>query len=87
MEKSFSTADPATKSEADKAVSAAKAEDYQGALASLQKLAVQPKLTPEQQQAVQDVIGQLQKQLADSMNKATGEAQKGMNDLKKSLPK
>src|SRR5262249_23164823 len=77
MERSFATADSPTKSEADKAVSAVKAQDYQGALMSLQKLAGQAKLTPDQQQAIQDVIAQVQKQVADTVNKAAGEAQKG----------
>src|SRR5881396_2546988 len=49
VEKSFSSSEPATKSDADKAVSAIKSGDYAGALTQLQSLAAKAKLTPEQQ--------------------------------------
>src|SRR2546427_13274797 len=87
LEKSFSSADPASKSTADKAVSDIKAADYSGAMAELQKLAAQAKLTPEQQQAVQDVLAQVQKQLSDAASNAGKAAEKAADDLQKSLPK
>ena len=87
LEASFSTAEPASKSEVDKAVSAIKNADYSSAMASLQKVASQAKLTPEQQQAVQDVIAQVQKQLGAAVEKAWAEAQKALDNAKQALPK
>jgi len=87
LEKSFASAEPASKTVADKAVSAIKAGDYPGATAELQKLAAQAKLTPEQQQAVKDTLAALQKQLSDVAAKATKDAGKAVGDLQKSLPK
>jgi outer membrane protein assembly factor BamD (BamD/ComL family) len=87
LEKSFASAEPANKSTADQAASDIKAGDYAGAMAKLQKLAAQAKLTPEQQQAVKDVLAQIQKQLSDVATQAGKDAQKAAGDLQKSLPK
>jgi hypothetical protein len=87
LESSFASAEPADKTEMDKAVSSIKAGDYSTGLASLQKLASQAKLTPEQQQAVKDVIAQVQNQLADLGKQAAGEAQKTLDAAKEALPK
>ena len=87
LESSFSSAEPASKSEVDKAVSAIKSADYSSALASLQKVAAQAKLTPEQQQAVNDVIAQVQKQLSAGMEKAGADAQKALDSAKQAIPK
>jgi hypothetical protein len=80
LESSFQSAEPANKSEADKAVESIKAGNYSQALTELQQLAKKAKLTPEQQQAIKDVIAQVQKQVSEMANKAAG-------DLQKSLPK
>lgn len=87
IEKSFASAEPGTKSSADQAVSAIKAGNYSGALAELQKLGAQAKLTPEQKQAIQDVIAQVQKQLSEAVGQAGKEAEKAAGDLQKSLKK
>lgn len=87
LEKSFASAEPANKAAADQAVSAIKTEDYTGAMAQLQKLATQAKLTSEQQQAIKDTLAQVQKQLADAATKASKDGQKAATDLQKSLPK
>ena len=87
IEKSFSSAEPATKNSADKAVSALKAGDYAGAMAELQRLAAQAKLTPEQQQAITDALEQVREQIAAAADKAAQDAKKGMEDLQKSLGK
>jgi len=87
LESSFASAEPANKTEVDKAVSSIKAGDYSSALASLQKVAAQAKLTPEQQQAVKDVMAQVQAQLAKVAQQAGGEAQKALDAAKQSLPK
>ena len=87
LEKSFKSAEPAAQSSVEKAVSAIKSADYVGAVTELQKLAMDAKLTPEQQQAVQGLIAQLQKAIAETASKAAGEAGKALDDAKKALPK
>ncbi len=86
MEKSFASAEPTLKGSMDKAVSAIKAGDYAGALASLQSLASQAKLTPEQQKAVTDVITQVKDCLAKMANQAADQGKKALDDLQKSIP-
>ncbi len=85
VESSFATADPATKGDVSKAVDAAKAGDYSSSLTYLQKVAAKAKLTPDQQQAVNDLIAQIQKQITATANKAAGDAQKAVGDATKSL--
>jgi hypothetical protein len=87
VEKSFASAEPALKSAADKAVTAVKSADYSGALAELNKLAANAKLTDDQKKAVTDVLAQLQKAIADAGSKAAGDATKAVGDVQKSLGK
>lgn len=87
LEKNFSTAEPATKSAADNAVTTIKAGDYPGAMAQLQSLANKAKLAPEQQQTIKDVLAQLQKAAGDAIKKAGDDATKAAGDLQKSLKK
>ena len=87
LEKSFASAEPASKSAADKAVSAIKSADYSGAMSQLKSLASQAKLTPEQQQAIKDTLSQIQKQITDAAAKIGSEGQKAASDLQKSVTK
>jgi len=87
LEKSFSSAEPATQTTVDKAVSAIKAGDYTGALTELKTLASNAKLTPEQQQAVKDVMAQVQTAVTEAAAKMKDQVTKGAEDLQKSLPK
>ena len=87
LEKSFKSAEPATSATVDKTVAAIKNADYAGAMAQLQTLASNAKLTPEQQQAVKDVMAQVQKAISDTAGKAVSAAGKSVDDLKNSLPK
>ena len=87
LETSFQSSEPATKSKVDSAVSAIKSADYAGAVASLKGLAADAKLTPEQQQAIKDVIAQVQAALTGAANKAAEGANKALGDMQKSLPK
>lgn len=87
MEQSFASAEPTSKSEADKAVASIKAGDYQGAIGSLQRLASQAKLTPEQKDAVKDVIDQVQNKLQEAVKEAGKNTEKALDDVKKSIPK
>jgi len=78
---------PAAKTTADKAVADIKSADYSSALSELGTLAKNAKLTPEQQQAVKDVMAQVQKAITEAAGKASGEASKALGDATKSLPK
>jgi len=64
----FKKAEPTLKAEAVAAIKAIKAGDFSEALTGLQKLSKRAKLDAEQQQAVKDVIAQIQKQMQDAEN-------------------
>jgi len=87
LKSSFKSADSATQSDVDKAIASIKDGNYSQAMSQLQALAKKAKLTPEQQQAIKDVIGQVQQQMTAMANQAAGGAQKSASDLQKSLPK
>jgi hypothetical protein len=87
LEKSFQSAEATVQSSAQKAIASVKSGDYTGALNELKALAGKAKLTPDQQQAIKDVMAQLEKAIADAAGKAAGDAQKAANDATKSLPK
>ncbi|MCX7824712.1 MAG: hypothetical protein N2689_04055 [Verrucomicrobiae bacterium] len=85
LERSFQSAEPSAKQNVQNVVQAVEKQDYAAATASLQKLAAQAKLTPDQQEAVKEVLEQLKAKLAETAKKATGDAQKMMTDLQKSI--
>ena len=87
IENSFQSAEPATKSAADNVVSSIKSGDYSGALTGLQTLAKDAKLTPEQQQAIKDVMAQVQQAISSAASNAADKANDAAKDLQKSLPK
>lgn len=87
VESSFASAEPSAKESAQKAVDAVKAGNYTGAMAQLQVLATNAKLTPEQQQAIKDLIADVQKQLQEKAAKAAEDAKKALGDLGKNLGK
>lgn len=87
IQKSFASAEASLKAAADKAVGAIKKGDYSGALAQLQGLLANAKLTDEQKKAIQDVVAQLQKALTEAGQKAATEAGKALGEIQKSLPK
>jgi len=78
VQKSFAPAEAALKAASAKAVDAVKKGDYSGALKELQLLAGDIKLTDEQKKAINDLIEQVKRALADAGNKALGEAQKAL---------
>src|SRR5436309_14008705 len=81
LESSFESAEPATKSKVDAAVSAIKSEDYAGAMVSLQGVATDAKLTPEQQQAIKDVVEQLKLLVTDAANATADGAAKALEKM------
>ena len=87
LQQSFEGAEPAVKTAVNEAVSAIKSGDYAGAGAALQKLAGQAKITPEQQQAIKDVLAGIQKKLTGAVENAAEGGKKAMDDMKKALPK
>ena len=72
---------------ADKVVAAIKSADYSGALAELKTLSSNAKLTPDQQQAIKDVMAQVEKLIADAAGKAATEVGQAVKDIPKTLPK
>jgi len=85
LEASFSTAEPSTKSEVDKAVAAVKNQDWAGASASLQKVAANAKLTEEQKQAVKDTMDSIGSKIKEAANKVADEANKALGEAQKKL--
>ena len=87
LNSSFSSAEPTTKGQVDAAVESIKAGNYTDAMAKLQAIAAQAKLTPAQQQAIQDVIAQVKAQLTAAAGQAQKDADKAIGDLPRSLGK
>lgn len=87
FERIFKAAEATVQTSADKVVTAIKSGDHSGALAELKTLANNAKLTPEQQQAIKNVMAQVEKLIADAASKAAGEVGMAVNDVPKTLPK
>ena len=87
LEKSFSTAQPSTKSAVDSAVAAIKSKDYAKAGAALQMLAAKSGLTPDQKAAIQDVSKQLTQRIEQQAKETAKQGEKALGDLKKQLSK
>ena len=87
VEKSFAPAEANLKTTADKAMTALKNSDYKGALVELQGLVKDAKINDEQKKAVNDVMAQVQKTIAETVNKAAGEASKALEGAQKTFGK
>lgn len=87
VESSFASAEPSLKESAQKAVDAVKAGNYAGAAAQLQALAGNAKLTPAQQQAIQELVADVQKQIQEKAAQAAEGAKKALTDFQKNLGK
>ena len=83
----FQNASTDAKQAANSVVTAIKGADYAGAVTQLKALGNKYKLTPEQQQAVNDVIASAQKAIADLASKSAGDASKAVGDMGKALNK
>jgi NADPH-dependent glutamate synthase beta subunit-like oxidoreductase len=87
FERIFKSAEATVQTSADKVLTAIKAGDHSTALAELKTLANNAKLTPEQQQAIKDVMTQIQKLVADTASKAAAEVGQAVKDIPKTVPK
>jgi len=85
LEKSFSSAQPASKSALDDVKTAVQAKDYAKAGAALQRLASISGLTPDQKQAVEDVTAQVKEKVAQKAKEVAKEGEKALGDAQKRL--
>lgn len=83
LQTAFQTAPEADKTEVQNAIAAIKSGNYTVAMTSLQKVASNANLTPEQKSALQNIMNQVQAKAVDLGKKALSTS----GDLQKSLPK
>ena len=83
----FQSAAADVKPVADAVVNAVKGADYSAAIEKLKDLGSKYKITPEQQQAVSDLLAQVQKALGGAATTATEGASKAASDLGNALKK
>lgn len=86
FERIFKAAEATVQTSADKVVTAIKSGNHSGALAELKTLANHAKLTPEQHQAVKDVMAQLEKLIVDPAANTARGAGKTVKDVPKTMP-
>ncbi len=87
LENSFKSADPATQNRAQRAIAEIKSADYSSALARLKEMASNAKLTPEQQQAIQNTLSQIEQGFKDTAAKVKQTANNALSDAGKSIEK
>lgn len=87
LERSFSNAQPASKSAIDELKAAVAARDYAKAGAALQKLGASASLTTDQKQAIADVSAQVKAKVTEQAQSAAKEGQKAVDDMQKRLTK
>jgi predicted Zn-dependent protease len=77
LERSFQTAEPTAKDRVNNAIALVKAGNYQAALTELQGLLTNLKLTPEQQQSIQDTIARIKDKVSTGANDAINRTKEG----------
>lgn len=95
VQSAFATASAVDKDEVETAIAAIKAGDYASAVTSLKQAASSVNLTPEQTQALKDLLAQAQAKLGGAAseavdktkNAASDAATKAADDLKKGVSK
>jgi hypothetical protein len=94
VQAAFASASAVDKVEVEKAIAAVKSGDYASAVTSLKQAAAGVNVTPEQKQAIQDLLAQVQAKLGaaaseavDKVKAAGADAAKRADDLKKSIGK
>jgi len=83
FERSFKSAEGSVQTSADKVVTAIKSADYSGALSELKALAINAKLTVEQQQVIKDLTTQVETLIADAASQVAGEVGLAVKDVPK----
>lgn len=87
LQAAFSAVASADKAEIEKAITAIKNGDYAGGVASLKAAAANAKFSPEQQQAVKDLLAQAQAKLGAAAGEAVDKAKSAAGDLQKAVGK
>lgn len=87
LQNAFSSANAPAKAEVDKAITAIKAGEYSQALSSLGAAAKEAKLTPEQQAAINDVVGQVKAKVKGAVQEGAEQAKKAAGALQDSISK
>ncbi len=85
LESAFQSAEASVKETADKAIAAIKSSDWAGAVTELKKLAEDAKVTPEQQQAVKDILAKVQGAISGAAGKVVEGADKVVDDAAKAV--
>jgi hypothetical protein len=87
LQNSFKSAEPAMQTLVDKAVGAVKSNNYPEALGDLQLLSHKARLTPDQQQSINDTITAIQDKIASTTNSPSATPQKTVDPLRQLLGK
>jgi ribosomal protein L22 len=85
LQSAFSSTTAPAKADIDKAITAIKAGEYSQALSYLGTAAKEAKLTPDQKDAIKDVLAQVQAKLKGAVQQGADQTQKAAGDLQKSL--
>ena len=80
--KVFDTAPAATKERWDRAVAAAKTNDYATAIINLRLMRTETQLTPKQAQVVEDTMTSVSAKMYEAFNRDEPGAQKAMEELR-----
>jgi hypothetical protein len=80
--KQFQTATPEIKGSWDRAMAAAKTNDFAVAITTLQRLRLEPGMTPAQTQAIDKSLTTLNDQMYEAANSGDEKAKKAINDLR-----
>ncbi len=83
VESEFSSVPASDKTDVEKAIASVKAGDFASAATSLQAAASNVKLTPAQQQALKDLLAQVQAQIGNAASKTVDAAKKVGEDASK----
>jgi hypothetical protein len=81
LQSSFKSAEPAMQTLVDKAVGSVKSNNYPEALSDLQVLAHKARLTPDQQQALQDTMEMILNKISSATNAPTTAPQKNLDPM------
>ncbi len=81
--KAFQSAPPELKSAWDKAVAAAKADDYANAILTFQAMRLQPNVTPDQLKAINDAAKEVDDKMYKAADAGDAKAKAALDELRK----